>query len=348
MCHELRILGQQAPYPLHSIYFGGGTPSLLPIDSVERILSTLRESFPLTPDPEISFELNPNDGTPAYLDRLYALGVNRLSIGMQSAHGSELRLFARTHHVEQTGQAVQAARSAGFTNLSLDLIYGIPKQTLEQWQFTVDSALAFEPDHLSLYSLQVEPDTPFADWVATGKLPAPDDDLAADMYDWADQRLLAAGLIQYEISTWSKPGKQCRHNLSYWTGEDYLGVGAGAHGYAANWRYTVIRSPQSYIEHATHGNMGYPFTPTLESCERVTSEDAVQDYLMTGLRLRRGVSREAFEARFGLPIEAKFGAVIERLTALGLLIDDGQTLILPSHTRLIAHQVLVEFIQDIL
>jgi len=346
LCHEIEQIGRGATRPLHTVYFGGGTPSLLTVDQVARVMRSIRGTFITIEPMEVSFEVNPELPGTDYFEGLRALGINRLSIGMQSAHSSELKLFARQHTMSMTVQTVEQARAAGFDNISLDLIYGVPNQTLEMWRESVQTALALQPEHLSLYSLQVEPDTPFAKWVTNGKLPAPDDDLAADMYEAADELLSAAGMAQYEISTWSKPGRECRHNLQYWTHGDYLGIGAGAHGFAENMRYTVVRPLQKYIELAS-GAATYPLTASVEDCETITREQAMDEVMITGLRLlQTGVNRMEFQERFGATIEDTYGAeMLERLQEQGLIRVDANVIRLISRARLIANRVLVNFMR---
>jgi oxygen-independent coproporphyrinogen-3 oxidase len=347
LCHEIEGVGQGAVKPLHTVYFGGGTPSLLTVAQVGRLMQAIRNAFTVSEPLEISFEVNPEVPGIDYFGGLQALGINRLSIGMQSAHASELKLFARQHTQAMTAQTVAQARAAAFENISLDLIYGVPNQTLPMWRESLQAALELQPEHLSLYSLQVEPETPFAKWVTKGKLPAPDDDLAADMYEAADELLGSAGMVQYEISTWSKPGYECRHNLQYWTHGDYLGIGAGAHGFADGVRYSVVRPLKTYLELAS-GTINYPLTSSAAESERISPAQAMDEVLITGLRLlQTGVSRSAFEARFGQTIEAVYGAeVLENLEKQGLIRIEPDAIKLTSRARLIANRVLVNFMHD--
>jgi oxygen-independent coproporphyrinogen III oxidase len=349
MCRELTWLAGRTYRPLHTIYFGGGTPSLLPPEEVARILDTCRQGFQATADAEITLEANPGSIDHDYLCRLRDAGVNRLSIGMQSAHTQELRLFARQHGVDAVATTVDAARRAGFDNLSLDLIYGVPHQTLDMWRESVAAALALNPDHLSMYALGLEDGTPMARWVDRGWLPPPDDDLAADMYELADQMACSAGLAQYEISNWAKPGCACRHNLQYWRNEPYLGVGAGAHGYAAGIRYEVIRPIQRYIDLAMHQDapLPFPLTATVERYERIDVPDAMAEHMMTGLRLiDEGVNVRDFHRRFGLTVHDIYGGTLNWLTRYGLLQQDGDLLRLTARARLLSNQVFWRFMPD--
>lgn len=246
LCAEIELAGQAAgelppagrSSPAHTIFFGGGTPSLLPSGQVERILDALERSFDLQPGCEISMEANPGTLSQEYLHDLRRIGVNRLSLGVQSAHPGELRLLERIHDYGDVTRSVSWARQAGFDNLNLDLIFGLPEQTLETWQRTLELALGLAPEHLSMYALTLEHGTPFGAWARRGLLSTPDPDLAADMYEWASDQLAQAGYQQYEISNWARCDSAgnllaCRHNLQYWRNLPYLGLGAGAHGYAA-------------------------------------------------------------------------------------------------------------------
>lgn len=200
LAREVCLVGSNMRRPAHTLYFGGGTPSLIPVSAINTIIETCASMFVLPVDVEVTLEANPGSVNQTYLDDLRRGGVNRLSIGMQSAHEKELRLFGRGHSVEDVRTTVQMARRAGFDNISLDLIYGVPHQTLGMWQKSLETALAFEPDHLSLYGLGIEDGTPMQRQIQCGKLPFPDDDRAADMYDWATERLDNAGFEQYEVS----------------------------------------------------------------------------------------------------------------------------------------------------
>jgi oxygen-independent coproporphyrinogen III oxidase len=352
VCRELRFLRGDGSnllsnlLPLHTVFFGGGTPSLLSPDQIGAILDSVRESFHLLPDAEITLEANPGSVDGAYLSALRETGVNRLSLGMQSAHAHELQMFARQHGVEAVSRTVSEARRAGFDSLNLDLIYGVPNQTMSMWRDSLDAALSLSPDHLALYSLQLEEGTPMTKWVQGGNLPAPDDDLAADMYELADERLNAAGLAQYEISNWAIPGKECRHNLQYWRNLPYLGVGVGAHGYANGTRYEIVRTIPRYLElaNAQTEPMPFPFTATVEKHTPIDPDAAMSEHMMTGLRLiREGISVSAFEARFGVPIDSVYGEALDRLIGWSLLTRNEDTIRLTPRARLISNQVMAEF-----
>ena len=200
--------------------------------------------------------------------------VNRLSIGMQSADTGELRLFARRHDVDDVRRTMALARRAGFANLNLDLIYGVPGQSMATWQHSLNVALIMNPDHLSLYSLGIEDGTPMQRWIEQGAVPAPDPDLAADMIEWATEHLAAQGFTQYEISNWSRPGFESRHNLHYWRNLPYLGLGAGAHGYAARTRYSTALRPADYIARieAQRAPLAYPLSAAAVDSESIDDQ----------------------------------------------------------------------------
>ena len=258
LCREIQFVSQAEGEKLsiHSVFFGGGTPSLLPPAAVEKVMMVLDQAFELLPGVEVSLEANPGTLSFAQLRDLNSLGVNRLSLGMQSAQPGELLMLDRQHDLEDLIQSVRWGRQAGFLNLNLDLIYGIPYQTLENWAGSLQMALSLQPEHLSLYALTLEHGTPFDHWIARGLVAAPDDDLAADMYETATEMLDKAGFEQYEISNWAKRSQigevwACRHNLQYWRLLPYLGFGAGAHGYAKGVRTANVLTPIAYIQRMT-------------------------------------------------------------------------------------------------
>lgn len=345
---EIALVGADARRPALSIYFGGGTPSLVPAGEIAATLDRCRESFALAEDAEITLELNPESAEPGDLRALRRAGVNRLSVGMQSAHADELKLYARLHTLADVRQAVQRARAAGFDNLSLDLIFGAPRQTMPMWQQSLHAALALEPDHISFYSLTIEDGTTFDRWAQSGRIPQPDPDLSADMYEWATDALAAAGFEQYEISNWARPGKQSRHNLQYWRGEPYLGLGAGAHGYAAGVRTRTVLRPDDYIARVEDQPQPRPFplTDAVEETEAIDRDTAMSETMIMGLRMvQEGISPAAFEQRFGASLVSVYGEAIAPLREAGLLTTGpaGQ-LRLTRRGRLLGNQVFVAFI----
>ena len=343
------------PPPVHSIFLGGGTPSLLSVGQVEQILSAVRDSFRLASDPEISLEANPGTVDFEYLEGVRQAGVNRLSLGVQSAHASELHLLERTHSFPDVIQAVRVARQAVFTNVNLDLIFGLPHQSLAAWQASLSRTMDLEPDHISLYALSLEFGTPMHAWVRRGLVPEPDPDLAAEMYDWAGDFLEAAGFVHYEISNWARRrmsengGKgyaACSHNLQYWRNLPYLGFGAGAHGYAGGKRYANVRSPRGYIRRMEQGiGFEFPVSPAVVEKRSVPAPSEMNETMMLGLRLlQEGVDESTFYDRFGIELQEAFAVPIGRLTQDGLIRREGGHLKLTKRARFLSNQVFCLFV----
>jgi len=340
-----------------TVFFGGGTPSLLPLAEVERVMIALRQRFRLTADAEVSFEANPGTVDCPYLEGLRSLGVNRLSLGVQSFHDDELATLGRIHTAAEARDTYHTARRAGFDNVNLDLIYGLPRQTMTAWQYTVRETVALRPDHLSLYALTLEEGTPLADDVARGRLPPPDADLAADMYLWAEDALASAGYQHYEISNWALPDRECRHNLSYWLNEPYLGLGAGAHSCFGGFRFANIKDPHRYVALVEESakDRAYPaegLAPFLAGlghvafAEQVTPARAMAETVVLGLRLVEGLPLEEFRRRFGQELMSVYGAQVEELEALGLLERGNGCLRLTASGRLLGNEAFQRFLPD--
>src|SRR6185437_8895684 len=253
LIREIELAGVAArlsggsPRRCRTIFFGGGTPSLLKAAEIAEILAAAHEAFAVDADAEITLEANPGTLEYTHLGELRATGVNRLSVGAQGFDADLLRWMGRIHSPEEIVMAVQAARQAGFDNLNLDFIFALPDQTQKQWIDTLERAITLAPDHLSLYSLIVEPETPLFDWVEAGTVMPASDDSAADMYLFAQERMAQAGYEQYEISNWARPGHACQHNLTYWHNLPYIGVGAGAHSFFAGRRFADVRPVAGYV-----------------------------------------------------------------------------------------------------
>lgn len=342
---EVEIVGKGQT--VGTIFFGGGTPSLLTPEQFTRILDTIRRSFSLNPDAEISLEANPSDLSRDYLAALRRIGFNRISIGMQTANANELTLFNRRHDNDAVARAVFAARGAGFDNLNLDLIYGFPHQTMESWKTTLQQALLLKPEHLSLYALGLEEGTAMNAWVKGGRLPAPDDDLAADMYERASALLAEHGYEQYEISNWSLSGRQCRHNLQYWLNLPYVGFGPGAHGFANGVRYSVLLSPQKYIRAMREATDSYefPYSPATDSATVVSRDAEIAETLIMGLRLtQRGIQRPEFVRRFGVDLLDLHGGAIRRYAEHGLLNVSAERVRLTEQGRLLSNMIFRELV----
>ena len=345
--------------PLRSVFFGGGTPSYLPTRDLTRLMRAVRAAFDLPRGAEATLEANPGDTVRERLAAIRRAGFNRVSIGVQSLDDEELRLLGRRHSAEQAKAGVAAAREAGFDNLNLDLIFGLPGQLVASWEHTLEEALALAPDHVSAYALTLEEGTPMAADVAAGRLREPDPDVGAEMYRLAQEMLSNAGYAQYEVSNWAKPGRASVHNLAYWQSRPYLGVGPGAHSYlwanglpaleamgADGARFATLRSPRAYVEAAAHWSpdgAGAPGavarSPLVAEREALTRAAAMGDYLMMALRLNEGVADADFRARFNEPIETRFAAPLAECAALGLLAREGARTLLTEHGRLLGNEV---------
>lgn len=329
-----------------SLFLGGGTPSLLDRPQIAALVAESRAAFAMADDAEITLEANPNDLTERYCADLLEAGVNRLSIGAQTLDRRGLRVLGRRHEAHQTAAAVAAARAAGFTNLSLDLIYGWPGQTLEQWRSDLEKTLQGDvggtlPEHLSLYGLIVEPGTPMADAVTRGILTPVGDDDAADFYELACSLLADAGWLHYEISNWSATSRRVsRHNTVYWRNGDYAGLGAGAHAHRAGMRSMNQPSPRRYIDAVTAGES------PVSNVEHIDSRTAMGETMMLGLRLLMdGVSRRGFLRRHGISVDDQFGREVSRLTDLGMLDIDEARVRLTLRGALLANTVAAEFLE---
>src|SRR5436305_302716 len=266
-----------------SIFFGGGTPSLLSVEQVTRLLRACWQAFAVDEDAEITLEANPGTLNQQQLAGIRAAGVNRLSMGAQSFDAGLLKALGRIHTPEEIVQAVSYARAAGFDSINLDFMFGLPSQTMQHWRATLEQALALRPAHFSLYSLIIEEGTPFYDWVREQRITPGDDDLCADMYEYADQLLQQAGYVNYEISNWALPGKQCRHNLTYWQNLPYIGMGAGAYSSFGGRRYSNERVPNQYIKILQTGRL-----PEVES-EVIGREQMMSETAFLALRTAMGL-----------------------------------------------------------
>ncbi len=360
LCREIEISAASAAHTLevHTVFFGGGTPSLLPVADLDTIIKRLRACFSLTEDLEMTLEANPGTLSQDYLHALHSMGVNRLSLGMQSANPQELRLLEREHNFGDVIQAITWARKAGFENINLDLIFGLPYQSLERWQDNLTRAVELNPDHLALYALTLEGGTPMQHWVGRGLLDEPDPDQAAEMYEWAEDYLENAGYDHYEISNWAHRQREgesmvCQHNLQYWRCHPYFGYGAGAHGYIGSLRIANVRSPGAYIERLKPDQLhpylpDFPLTPATIHTERLIPTQQMSEMMIMGLRLtEEGVSRDEFFRRFGQEIEKTFTKEINRSISLGLLEWKGESserLRLTQRGRLLGNQVFIQFV----
>ena len=317
-----RVAGRK----VDTVFFGGGTPSLLPLPEMTTIVRALFDQFDISADAEISLEANPGTVDAAHLKGLRKIGFNRISFGVQSFHDDELLSLDRIHAASEVDDAYRWARAAGFENVNLDLIYGLAGQDMAGWQENLEKALSLGPDHLSLYALTLEEGTPLTRDVGRGRVEGPDLDLQADMFEWSRERMAQAGFHQYEVSNWAHDGRECRHNLTYWRNGDWLGLGAGAHSHLFDWRFADASSPSRYIASVSEASPGHFADPTpLDGMRQVTLREApdrereMSETVILALRLREGLDLAAFEARYGVSLQQAFAAPLEETTALGLV-----------------------------
>ena len=337
---------------IHTVYFGGGTPTVLPVETFAMILDGIRENYPMAGEVEISTEANPLLLTEAHLRALRRAGVERLSMGMQSGIAAELSLLGRRHNMADVAQSVAYARQAGFENINLDLIFGVPGQSLESLRESVDKALALRPEHLSIYSLTVEEGTPLSRMLRDGRVSMADPDLAADMYEWLMDYLPEQGFDQYEISNWAKgEAYQSRHNLQYWHYYPYLGFGAGAHSYFGHRRWANAMAIPDYIQRMQSAqNWPVEAPPAAEEVTLLTQWDEIQERMMMGLRLtEEGIGALDFQERFGKKIEEVYPKELGFMQDNGLLEWAGRQeqrrLRLTRRGRMLGNQVFMQFIE---
>jgi oxygen-independent coproporphyrinogen-3 oxidase len=343
---EIGIAGKMAqhtdgsPRRTRTIFFGGGTPSLLTVKQITRLLNTCRETFAVDPDAEITLEANPGTLSAEQLAGLRNAGVNRLSMGAQSFDAELLKTLGRIHSPEEISQALYNARTAGFTSINLDFMFGLPGQTMHHWQETLDRALSLHPEHFSLYSLIIEEGTPFYTWTHEGRITPGDEDLCADMYEYADERLQAEGYENYEISNWALPGHQSQHNLTYWRNLPYLGMGAGAHSFFGGRRFSNILDPQEYVRLLKNQQRPEAEGETIERAQEM-SETA-----FLGLRTAMGLHLPTFEQRFDEPFANFAGERLRVVEEAGLLEQKEGWLRLSKRGRLLGNEVFLRLLPD--
>lgn len=349
-------------HPVETIFFGGGTPSLVPPAGLGGLVEACRVHFGLVELAEVTAEANPASFRQLDLAGLRSAGINRLSFGAQSFQPELLTFLERLHGPDEIGDSVRRARLAGFDNLSLDLIYGLPYQTLAQWADDLDRALDLGTDHLSLYCLTVEKKTPLFRQVQQGQVPEPDPDLAADMYDLAVERLAEAGFAHYEISNWARlglpegPAPEASHNLTYWRNQPYLGFGPGAHSSLGGWRFWNLDSPRAYLRVLNGGGTREPagerppFAPPavrpLLAGEAISPELTAAETMILGLRLAEGIDRAGFAARFGQDPLDRWAEVVAELVDWGLLTVSDETIRLIDRAWIVGNEVFCRFLPE--
>lgn len=356
LCREMEMTAAAIgePVDVHTIFLGGGTPSFLSGEDLHRILATVQSSYSVRSDAEISLEANPGTLTADGLCELRRMGFNRISLGVQSSDEDELRMLGRIHTHEQTVEAVSLARAAGFDNLSLDLIYGLPGQSLADWQTVVQRTLELHPEHLSLYSLTIEEGTPLFEIVSSGQLPVPDPDTAADQLEWSCDYLTGQGYNHYEVSNWARvDGRRdlrARHNLQYWLNDPYLGFGAGAHGYFQNRRYLHPTGLAAYVQSIQEAGARPDLLAWHTSLPEVDDLERMQDEMMLGLRLLdKGIVDDEFRLKFSRSPLDVFGREIADLIHAGLLEENPGPVggwRLTRRGLLLGNQVFMQFVGE--
>jgi oxygen-independent coproporphyrinogen-3 oxidase len=324
-----------------TIFFGGGTPSLLEPSEIAGIIAALRGAFTVAADAEVTLEANPETVTAQRLEGFRTAGVTRLSFGVQSFRDDELQRLSRLHSASRAAEAFALARGAGFDNISLDLMMWLPQQSIAHWLESVDALIALGPEHASLYLLELYPNAPLREAMARGAWSlAPEDD-AADMYLEAMTRLDQAGYEQYEISNVARPGRQSRHNVKYWTDGAWLGFGCGAHSTRHAVRWKNLSATTDYIAAVADGR------PLEQERRDLTPQSALEDALITGLRLARGIDLCEAQARYGVDVWATYGPALTRYRDAGLVIYDGRVLRLSRAGMLVANEVMSEFLPPV-
>ncbi|MGC8834630.1 MAG: radical SAM family heme chaperone HemW [Armatimonadota bacterium] len=338
---EMRLVKNSLSHNLPtfgSVYFGGGTPTVLPASNLISILDSIRSFFPISSDAEITVEANPGTVSPESLAQLRSAGFNRLSLGVQSLENRFLRALGRIHTAEQAMESFVWARRAGFTNISIDLIYALPGQSIDDWRADLGCALNLHPEHISAYALTIEPGTPFWRRREKGKLQLPNEDEELEMERLAEGMLCSGGYERYEVSNYAKPGYRSRHNQMYWRNWPYLGFGAGAASYWDGERRINIKQPSAYARVVGRGRL-----PVAEA-ERLPPLKAAGEMLMLGLRMLEGIDSADVKRRFGVDVLSAFASEVERMKTLGLLQVDGTRLKLTPRGLLLANEVCAAFI----
>lgn len=313
LLREIRWGGGLSSAPVDTIFLGGGTPSLCPPPLLRAVFETLRSSFEVDPAAEITAEVNPCTASPEWLEAARGVGINRISMGLQAAQDTHLQRLGRRHTARQFVSACREVRRAGFDNLNTDLIYGLPDQTMAQWVESLQFACDLEPDHISCYALSIEEETPLAACLAAGTVLPPDEDLAADMYVLARSLVMGRGFHQYEVSNFSRPGRECRHNLKYWQRQDYLGFGASAHSLLGLLRFANTESVTEYIQTWSAG------VPATVCWDLADAAERQREFLMLASRLNAGFSPAEFAAVCGSPFSEQGRRGLKQALDDGLL-----------------------------
>lgn len=340
---EIELATQKNPESfrhIETIFLGGGTPTALSPQQLDKLLTLIRTYIPMNSVTEFTSEANPDELSVEKLQVLFDGGVNRLSMGVQSFNQGLLQKIGRTHSNEHVYETIALAKEIGFQNISIDLMYGLPGQTMVQWKDSLEKALALDLPHFSAYSLIVEPKTIFYNQYAKGKLLLPTEDLEADMYDVLMQQMELHGLQQYEISNFAKPGYHSEHNKIYWDNDEYAGFGAGAHGYLAGVRYSNHGPLKKYMETVFAGEL-----PIVHEHE-VSQAEKREEQMFLGLRKTEGVKHKIYEEKLKVPIVAHYDSVLKELVSKGLLEHDDVGVRLTRKGRFVGNEVFQQFLLE--
>ena len=336
--------------PVDTVFFGGGTPSVLSADQIGRIIDALREVFLILPDAEVSLETNPGTADFDKLSAFKKAGINRLSMGVQSMHDEELHLLGRIHTAEQALEAFKTARAAGFDNINIDLMSALPGQTFDSWADSLRQAVEWRPEHISAYSLIIEPGTPFSALYEAGELPPlPDEETDRKMYHYTREYLAQHGYGRYEISNYALKGRECRHNSGYWTGHPYLGFGIGAASFVNGARFSNIPDFETYIVEMEKAGIPAEIEQVYEKVRTeihsLTEQEKMEEFMFLGLRMTAGVKTSDFASRFGKSLDEVYGDVIRRHLAQGLLQRTPEGFCLTERGTDVSNYVMADYLQ---
>ena len=334
LLREIQAVEEGEGRSVSSIFIGGGTPSVLDERLLGDILKEIRNKFKMEEDAEITIEVNPGTANIGKLQAYREMGINRLSIGLQSPQDRELKILGRIHNYEQFLETYQEARTVGFDNINIDLMSAIPDQTYEGWVKNLRTVAELEPEHISAYSLIVEEGTPFA----ARKLNLPDEDTEYNMYEATAQILKEYGFEQYEISNYARKGRECRHNVGYWTRQDYLGFGLGASSLYGKERFANTADMKKYLENSRNPEKIREKEPSL------TREDEMAEFMFLGLRMTKGISKADFQKCFGCTIESVYGEVLEKYESMGLLLEQDGRIFLSREGIHVSNSIMAEFL----
>ena len=334
LLREIQAVEEGEGRSVSSIFIGGGTPSVLDERLLGDILKEIRNRFKMEEDAEITIEVNPGTANIGKLQAYREMGINRLSIGLQSPQDRELKILGRIHNYEQFLETYQEARTVGFDNINIDLMSAIPDQTYEGWVKNLCTVAELEPEHISAYSLIVEEGTPFA----ARKLNLPDEDTEYNMYEATAQILKEYGFEQYEISNYARKGRECRHNVGYWTRQDYLGFGLGASSLYGKERFANTADMKKYLENSRNPEKIREKEPSL------TREDEMAEFMFLGLRMTKGISKADFQKCFGCTIESVYGEVLEKYESMGLLLEQDGRIFLSREGIHVSNSIMAEFL----